>query len=85
MKLVVVLLGVLLIVVGLIRDSRILYNDLAAAGLLVFCLGGASYFVTWPLSRNEEQKWRFNPDFVWFLIYLVLLVTGASWLWLLNR
>ena len=85
MKLVVVLLGVVLIIIGLIRDSRILYNDFVAAGLLVFCLGGASYFVTWPLSRNEEQKWRFNLDFVWFSIYLVVLVSSASWLWLLLR
>ena len=85
MKLVVVLLGVVLIIIGLIRDSRILYNDFVAAGLLVFCLGGASYFVTWPLSRNEEQKWRFNLDFVWFSIYLVGLVSSAFWLWLLLR
>ena len=85
MKLGVVLLGVLLIVVGLIRDSRILYNDLAAAGLLVFCLGGASYFIAWPFVRDEEQKRRFNPDFVWFSIYLIVLVTSASWLWLLMR
>jgi hypothetical protein len=85
MRLVVVLLGLLLIVIGLIRDSRVLYNDFAAAGLLVFCLGGASYFITWPFSRNEEQKWRFNPDFVWFSIYLVVLVSSASWLWLLLR
>ncbi len=85
MKLVVVLLGVVLIIIGLIRDSRILYNDFVAAGLLVFCLGAASYFIAWPLSRNEDQKWRFNSDFVWFSIYLVLLVTSASWLWLLLR
>lgn len=85
MKLVVVLLGVLLVVVGLIRESRILYSDFAAAGLLVFCLGGGSYFIAWPFSRNEEQKWRFNPDFVWFSIYLIVLVSSASWLWLLMR
>ena len=85
MKLGVVLLGVLLIVVGLILDSRILYNDLAAAGLLVFCLGGASYFIAWPFARDEEQKRRFNPDFVWFSIYLIVSVTSASWLWLLMR
>ncbi len=85
MKLGVVLLGVLLIVIGLIRDGMSLFNDLAAVGLLVFCLVGASYFIAWPLSRDEEQKRRFNPDFVWFSIYLVLLVTSASWLWLLLR
>ncbi len=85
MKLVLLLLGVLLIVVGLIRDSRILYSDLAAVGLLVFCLGGASYFIAWPFARDEEQKRRFNPDFVWFSIYLIVLVTSACWLWLLMR
>ena len=85
MKLVIVLLGVLLIVVGVILESRILYSDFAAAGLLVFCLGGASYFITWPFSRSEEQKWRFNSDFVWFSIELVVLATSAFWLWLLLR
>ncbi len=85
MKLVILLVGVLLIVIGLIRGGMTLFNNFAAAGLLVFCLGGASYFIAWPLSRNEEQKRSFNPDFVWFSIYLVLLATSASWLWLLLR
>ena len=85
MKLVILLLGVLLIVIGLVRDGMTLFNDFAAAGLLLFCLGGASYFIAWPLSRDEEQKWRFNQDFVWFSIYLVVLVTSLSWLWLLMR
>ncbi len=85
MKLVILLVGVLIIVVGLIRDGMSLFNDLAAVGLLVFCLGAASYFIAWPLSRNEEQKWHFNPDSVWFLIYLVVLATSGSWLWLLLR
>ena len=85
MKLVILLIGVLIIVVGLIRDGMSLFNDLAAVGLLVFCLGAASYFIAWPLSRNEEQKWHFNPDSVWFLIYLVVLATSGSWLWLLLR
>ena len=85
MKIVLLLVGVLIIIIGIIRDGMSLFNDLAAVGLLVFCLGGAIYFIAWPLSRNEEQKWRFNPDFVWFSIYVVLLVTSASWLWLLLR
>jgi hypothetical protein len=85
MKRVVLLVGVLIIVIGLIRESRILYSDFVAAGLLVFCLGGASYFIAWPFSRDEEQKRRFNPDFVWFSIYAIVLVTSASWLWLLLR
>ncbi len=85
MKLVILLLGVLLIVIGLVRDGMTLFNNFAAAGLLLFCLGGASYFIAWPLSRDEEQKWCFNQDFVWFSIYLAILVTGASWLWLLLR
>ncbi len=85
MKRVILLVGVLLVVIGVIRDGMSLFNNFAAAGLLVFSLGGASYFFAPPLSRDEEQKWRFNPDFVWFSIYLVLLVTSASWLWLLLR
>ncbi len=85
MKPVLLLVGVLIIVIGLIRDGMSLFNDLAAVGLLVFCLGGASYFIAWPLSRDEEHKRRFNPEFVWFSIYLVLLATSASWLWLLLR
>ncbi len=85
MKLVILLLGVLLIVIGLVRDGMTLFNDFAAAGLLLFCLGGVSYFIAWPLSRDEEQKWCFNQDFVWFSIYLVVLVTSLSWLWLLLR
>ncbi len=85
MKLVILLLGMLLIVIGVVRDGMTLFNNFAAAGLLLFCLGGASYFIAWPLSRDEEQKWRFNQDFVWFSIYLVVLVTSASWLWLLLR
>jgi len=85
MKLVILLVGVLIIVIGLIRDGMSLFSDLAAVGLLVFCLGGASYFIGWPLSRNEERKWRLNSDFVWFSIYLLVLATSASWLWLLLR
>ncbi len=85
MKLVILLLGVLLIVIGLVRAGMTLFNNFAAAGLLLFCLGGASYFIAWPLSRDEEQKWCFNQDFVWFSIYLVVLVTSLSWLWLLLR
>ncbi len=72
-------------VIGLIRDGMTLFNTLAAVGLLLFCLGGASYFLAWPLSRNEEQKWRFNPDFAWLSIYLVVLATSAFWLRLLLR
>ena len=85
MKRVVLLVGVLIIVIGLIRYGMSLFNDLAAVGLLVFCLGGAIYFIAWPFSRDEEQKRRFNPDFVWFSIYAIVLVTSASWLWLLLR
>ena len=85
MKLVILLLGVLLIVIGLVRAGMTLFNNFAAAGLLLFCLGGASYFIAWPLSRDEEQKWSFNQDFIWFSIYLVVLVTSLSWLWLLLR
>ena len=85
MKLVILLVGALLVVFGLIRDGVNLYNEFAAAGLLVFCLGGASYFIAWPMSRDEEQKWHFNPDSVWFLIFLVVLATSGSWLWLLLR
>lgn len=85
MKLAIVLVGVLLVGIGLVRDGMTLFNHFAAAGLLVFCLGAASYFFAWPLSRDEEQKWSFNQDFVWLSIYLVVLATSVSWLWLLLR
>ncbi len=85
MKLVILLVGALLVVFGLIRDGVNLYNEFAAAGLRVFCLGGASYFIAWPLSRDEEKKWRFNPDFAWLSIYLAVLASSVFWLRLLLR
>ncbi len=85
MKVVILLVGALLIVIGLIRDGLTLFNNFAAFGLLLFCLGGASYFIAWPVSQNEEQKWRFNLDFAWFFIYLVVIATSVYWLRLLLR
>ena len=85
MKVVIPLIGALLIVIGLIRDGLTLFNNFAAVGLLLFCLGGASYFIAWPLSRDEEKRWRFNPDFAWLSIYLVVLATSVFWLRLLLR
>ncbi|MCZ6484227.1 MAG: hypothetical protein O6826_00840 [Acidobacteria bacterium] len=85
MKVVLPLVGALLIVIGLIWDGLTLFNNFAAVGLLLFCLGGASYFIAWPLSRDEEKKWRFNPDFAWLSIYLAVLATSVFWLRLLLR
>ncbi len=73
--------GALLFIISVvIRGGLSVGNDFAAAGLFLFCLTASTYFMTWPVSRNEEQHWRFNSDFVWLSIYLVVAVIGASWL-----
>jgi hypothetical protein len=80
MKLAIVVVGALIVIVSVIQGGFSVGNRYAAAGLLLFCLSASTYFITWPVSRDEEQNWRFNSDFVWFSIYLVVAVVGASWL-----
>ena len=72
--------GALLFIVSVIWRGFSVGNDFAAAGLFLFCLTASTYFMTWPVSRDEEQHWRFNLDFVWLSIYLLISVIGASWL-----
>ena len=80
MKLAILAVGALLLIVSVIRGGFSVGNDFAAAGLVLFCLSASTYFITWPVTRDEEQHWRFNSDFVWLSIYLVVAVVGASWL-----
>ncbi len=80
MKHAILAVGALLVIVSVIWGGFSVGNRYAAAGLFLFCLTASTYFVTWPVSRDEEQHWQFNSDFVWLSIYLVVAVVGASWL-----
>ncbi len=80
MKHAILAVGALLVIVSVIMGGFSVGNRYAAAGLFLFCLTASTYFVTWAVSRDEEQHWRFNSDFVWLSIYLVVAVIGASWL-----
>ena len=80
MKLAILAVGALLLIVSVIRGGFSVGNDFAAAGLVLFCLSASTYFITWPVTRDEEQHWRFNSDFVWLSIYLLVSAIGASWL-----
>ncbi len=82
---VILIIGVILFVVGLIRSGLSVGNVLAALGLLIFCLGASSYFMAWPVSKDEQQQWCFNTDFVWLLIYAGVSVICIGWLALLSR
>ncbi len=83
MKLVVLVVGALLLISSIIWGGLSVGNDFAAAGLFLFCLSASSYFIAWPVSRDEEQNWRFNLDFAWFSIYLLVSAISAMWLILL--
>ena len=90
MKLGILVVGVLIIVVGLIQNGATMTiaranSAMSVTGLLVFCLGASLYFIAWPVSTNEEQKRRFNPEFAWFAVYLVLAASSGCWIWLLLR
>ncbi len=80
MKHAVLAVGALLVIVSVSWGGFSVGNRYAAAGLFLFCLTASTDFVTWPVSRDEEQHWQFNLDFVWLSIYLVVAVIGASWL-----
>ncbi len=80
MKHAILAVGALLLIVSVIRGGFSVGNDFAAAGLFLFCLTASTYFLTWPVSRDEEQRWRFNSDFVYLSIYLLVSAIGASWL-----
>ncbi len=83
MKHVILAIGALILIVSVILGGFSVGKSYAAAGLFLFCLTASTYFVTWPVSRDEEQHWRLNSDFVWLSIYLVVAVVGASWLGIL--
>ena len=85
MKLVILLVGALVVVIAIILDGFSERNDWAAAGLLLFSLAASTYFLAWPVSRDDERNWRFNPRFVWLSIYLLVAAVCAMWLWLLKR
>ncbi len=90
MKLVILVVGALIVVVGLIQNGATMTiarsnSAMSVTGLGVFCLGASLYFMAWPLSRDEEQKRRFNSDSAWFAVYLVLAASTACWVWLLLR
>ncbi len=90
MKHVILVVGVLIIVVGIIVNGASMSiaragSAMSLTGLLVFCLGASLYFIAWPVSRDEERNWRFNRNFTWFALYLVLSASNAAWAWLLLR
>ncbi len=81
MRLAIVAVGALLFIISVvIRGGLSVGNHFAAAGLFLFCVSASTYFLTWPVSRDEEQNWRFNSDFVYLSIYLVVSAISASWL-----
>lgn len=84
-KPVILSIGAIVFVVGLIRSGLSVGNALAALGLLIFSLGASSYFVAWPVSKDEQQRRCFNTDFVWLLIYVGISVICIGWLALLSR
>jgi hypothetical protein len=85
MRLVILIIGVLLVAIGIIQDGLSERNEWAAGGLFLFSWTASTYFLTWPVSRDDQRNWRFNPEFAWLLIDLVLGALGAVWLWLLFR
>ena len=84
MKLVTLVVGALVVVFAVILDEVNERNDLLGAGLILFSLTASTYFLAWPVSRDDERKWRFNPKFVWLSIYLIVAALCATWLVLLK-
>ncbi len=84
MKLVILLVGALVVVLAVILGNVNERNDLLGAGLLLFSLTASTYFLAWPVSRDDERNWRFNSKFVWLSIYLIVAALCAMWLWLLK-
>ncbi len=84
MKLGTLLVGALVVVFAVILDEVNERNDWLAAGLLLFSLTASTYFLAWPVSRDDERNWRFNPKFVWLSIYLIVAAVSAIWLLLLK-
>ena len=84
-KPVILVIGAIVFVVSMIQRGLSVGNDLAAVGLLIFSLGASSYFMAWPVSKDEQQRRCFNTDFVWLLIYVGVSAICIGWLALLSR
>ena len=84
MKLVILLVGALVVVLAVVLGNVNERNDLLGAGLLLFSLTASTYFLAWPVSRDDKGNWRFNSKFVWLSIYLMVAVICATWLVLLK-
>ncbi len=80
MKLVTLVVGALVVVFAVILDEVNERNDVLGAGLILFSLTASTYFLAWPVSRDDERNWRFNPKFVWLSIYLIVAAVCAMWL-----
>ena len=83
-KFVILLVGALVVVLAVILGNVSERNDWLGAGLLLFSLTASTYFLAWPVSRDDEGNWRFNSKFVWLSIYLMVAVICAIWLVLLK-
>ena len=84
MKLVILLVGALVVLLAVILDNVNERNDWLAAGLILFSLTASTYFLAWPVSRDDQRNWRFNTKSVWLSIYLMVAAVCAMWLWLLK-
>ncbi|MCH7805022.1 MAG: hypothetical protein IH937_13205 [Acidobacteria bacterium] len=84
MKLVILLVGALVVLLAVILDNVNERNDWLAAGLILFSLTASTYFLAWPVSRDDQRNWRFNTKSVWLFIYLMVAAVCAMWLWLLK-
>ncbi len=84
MKLVTLVVGALIVVLAVSLDTVNERNDWLAAGLLLFSLTASTYFFAWPVSRDDERRWHFNPKFVFLSIYLIVAAVCAIWLVLLK-
>ncbi len=80
----ILVVGALVVVFAVILDEVNERNDWLGAGLLLFSLTASTYFLAWPVSRDDERKWRFNPKFVWLSLYLIVAAVCVIWLWLLK-
>jgi len=83
-KLVILLVGALVVLLAVILDNVNERNDWLAAGLILFSLTASTYFLAWPVSRDDQRNWRFNTKSVWLFIYLMVAAVCAMWLWLLK-
>jgi len=76
----ILVVGALAVVIAVIQGGVSERNDWLGAGLLLFSLTASTYFLAWPVSRDDERKWRFNPKFVWLSIYLIVVAVCTMWL-----